>query len=271
MGLIIFFVDPGYCKNVENHITYEHPLNERVRTFLRIEHLLDKVDYLTNQMNEWEVRSALEALIDIVDFLTRTDIKNELIKELEKSSNKLTTLKDSTGVDHQRLHLILDDINSLLTLLKDSSYQPGQIIRKSEFINSIRQRISIPGGSCSFDLPSYHHWLNTDREDKLRCFTKWMEDIQTIKRGIHLSLNMVRSSCTPLIESATDGFYQKSVEPDINYQLIRVLLSETSPYFPEISGGRQRFTIRFMQFNNGDDRPSQCDEDIQFELHCCVL
>jgi cell division protein ZapD len=98
-----------------------------------------------------------------------------------------------------------------------------------------------------------------------------MEDLQTIKRGIELSLSMVRSSSTPIKETASAGFYQNSIDPESNYQLLRILLPEHAHCFPEISGGRQRFTVRFMELENGNDRPTQVEEDVEFELHCCVL
>jgi cell division FtsZ-interacting protein ZapD len=38
----------------------------------------------------------------------------------------------------------------------------------------------------------------------------------------------------------------------------------------ELSGGRHRFTARFMKFSTADVRARQTDEDIEFELACCV-
>ncbi|RTZ72032.1 MAG: hypothetical protein DSZ02_10275 [Gammaproteobacteria bacterium] len=33
-------------------------------------------------------------------------------------------------------------------------------MRKSDFLNGIAQRMSIPGGSFEFDLPQFHYWLH---------------------------------------------------------------------------------------------------------------
>ena len=252
-------------------ITYEQPLNERVRTFLRIEYLFDKIEHFVNGDSEWDSRSALSVLIEIGDFLSRSDIKNELVKELERDLNKLISLEKSPGVDHKRLKIVLDEINDCLNSLRDSTFQPGQTLRKNEFITSIKQRNSMPGGSCNFDLPGSYQWLHSPASKKLRDFDEWQQDLQLIKKSIKLSLDMMRNSSNPSLEKAERGFYQKTVESETACQLIRVILPEESTFYPEISGGRQRFTVRFMEYASINDRPSQTEATIDFELHCCNL
>ncbi|MCH7695739.1 MAG: cell division protein ZapD [Proteobacteria bacterium] len=138
---------------MSSKITYEQPLNERIRTFLRLEYLFAELDHYISAPTEWDSRNVISTLLNIIDFLTRSDIKSELIKELERHATTLATLETSPAVDNQRLHIILDEINNNLALLRDSAYQPGQSLRENEFIMSIKQRSSIPGGSCNFDLP----------------------------------------------------------------------------------------------------------------------
>ncbi|NIQ14515.1 MAG: cell division protein ZapD, partial [Candidatus Dadabacteria bacterium] len=58
-----------------------------MRTFLRLEHLFDIVEYHINQFIEWDNRIVIQSLLNILDLLSRSDIKSELIKELEKHSN----------------------------------------------------------------------------------------------------------------------------------------------------------------------------------------
>ena len=142
-----------------NSVIYEQPLNERVRTFLRLEHLFNSEEHYLSNPDEWASRANLSLLLDIIDMLGRSDVKTELIKEMERHSLTLSSLKKNPGVDMQRLEIILDDINHHLEILRDSSYQPGQALRQDELVTSIKQRSSIPGGSCNFDLPAYHHWL----------------------------------------------------------------------------------------------------------------
>ena len=63
---------------------FEQPLNERARSCLRLEHLFRALNKGLEGETEWDSREALCAMIEIGDLLSRTDIKGELIKELER-------------------------------------------------------------------------------------------------------------------------------------------------------------------------------------------
>jgi len=252
-------------------ITYEQPLNERVRTFLRIEFLFDQVGHYIAGQTEWDDRHTILTLLEIVEFLTRTDLKSELIKELERHSTTLTALDGMAGVDNQRLQDILNEINSYLMTLRDSEYQPGQTLRQDEFISSIKQRITIPGGTCNFDLPGYYHWLKKPTVERKKQIEDWHEDLDTINKSIKLCLQMIRNSTNPAAQKAERGFYQKPIESNTACQLIRVVLPSDCSFYPEISGGKHRFTVRFMEQASTTGRPVQTQEDVQFELHCCIL
>ena len=43
-------------------ITFEHPLNERCRTLLRLSHLFDQLAFHTPRQSDWDTRAALAAL-----------------------------------------------------------------------------------------------------------------------------------------------------------------------------------------------------------------
>ncbi|MGH8246249.1 MAG: cell division protein ZapD [Gammaproteobacteria bacterium] len=252
-------------------IAYEQPLNERVRTFLRVEHLFDLADHYAEGGSEWDSRLCLATLLEIVDIVGRSDIKSELIKELERHSTTLAALQKNPGVDQQRLASILRDVNEYLSELHDGSSQPGQLLRKDELIQSIRQRNSIPGGTCNFDLPAYHHWLHKSAAERRAHFDAWQKDLQVLKKGLKLALNMIRNSTNPKHEQATKGFFQKPIESNVSCQMVRVVLPAGSTYYPEISGGRHRFTVRFMEQPETKERAVQTEDTVEFILHCCIL
>jgi cell division protein ZapD len=252
-------------------ITYEQPLNERMRTFLRIEHLFDMTGHYLDGGDRWDSRLCLAGLLDIVDLLGRSDVKNELIKELERHAATLSGLQGNPGVDQQRLQSLTQNIGEYVTELRDGTCQPGLTLRKDELVASIKQRNAIPGGTCSFDLPGFHHWLHQPPDERRRNLAEWQKDLAVVRSGLKLALHMLRNSNTPTRELAPQGFFQQPIESSIACQLVRVVLPADSPYFPEISGGRHRFTVRFMEQADTRDRPVQATETVQFELHCCIL
>lgn len=252
-------------------IRYEQPLNERVRTFLRIEHLFDLGAHFLDGSDQWESRLRIAALLDVVELMGRSDIRNELIKELERHATVLGALQGSRAVDQQRLQSILQDINQYLHELRDSGSQLGQALRKDELMQSIKQRNAIPGGTCSFDLPGYHFWLNRPADERRSQLEAWQQDLALVRKALKLALHLIRSSATPSREVAERGFFQKPIEAGVACQMVRVLMPAESTLYPEISAGRHRFTVRFMEQAKTCDRPVQTENDVEFELHCCIL
>lgn len=252
-------------------IIYEQPLNERIRTFLRLEHLFKITSHHLSCSSEWDNRALISNLLNIVDLLTRSDIKSDLIKELERHLSTLNALAGNPNVDLARLNTILENIVVVLDTLKKPSCQPGQTMKQDEFINSIKQRIIIAGGACNFDLPNYHFWLHKPLEDRHKDIESWYSDMQIVHDGLKLALNMIRNSANPVIETAPSGFFQKPIESNMACQLIRILLPIESRLYAEISGGKHRFTVRFMEQNSTRGRPVQTQESVEFELHCCIL
>ena len=221
--------------------------------------------------SEWDNRAAISNLLNIVDLLSRSDIKSDIIKELERHSSTLNALANNPNVETERLAIILQSITSLLESLKKSSYQPGQNIKQDEFINSIKQRSIIPGGSCNFDLPNYHYWLHKPEIERQQDINNWYSDLKLVNDGLKLALNMIRNSATPVTEHAISGFFQKPIESNLSCQLIRIILPIECKCYPEISGGKHRFTVRFMEQTSTRTRPVQAQGNIEFELHCCIL
>lgn len=252
-------------------IKYEQPLNERVRTFLRLEFLFRQVEHYQKGMSEPDLRVIMNTLFDIADLIGRSDIKGELIKELEKQNTALEALQGKAGVDPDRLAAILDDISSYLAELRSAQYQPGQALRQDELLATVKQRNTIPGGTCNFDLPSYYHWLHRSHEEHAARLEQWQGDLAVIRNSVYLALHMLRNGSRPSTETAENGFFQKGLEAGNSCQMIRVLLPEDAAYYPEISGGKHRFTVRFMEQPDTSRRPAQVKRDIEFQLHCCTL
>lgn len=255
---------------VSDMTVFEHPLNERIRTFLRLEHLFEKYDHFRADKTTWGTRAALEGLLDILAITSRSDIKSELIKELDRNTNTLGRVRNQPGVDPS----MLDDVLARLGRAHDSlvalNGQIGGGARDDDFMKAIAQRNSIPGGACSFDLPHYHHLLTKSPEARAQLLARWSTDLEPAKNAIDLILSLARSSSNARKVMAHQGFFQETLEPGAPTQLIRVALDPQLDCFPEISGHRNRFSIRFLTAKD-TARPTQTAADIPFELTCCVF
>lgn len=249
---------------------YEQPLNERTRTFLRLEHLFAQSQHHHDDPSTWGRRALLATMLDILTILSRHDLRTEVAKELTEQHRTLSRLQNHSGIDHSRLDSILNELQSLGQAMQNippqfASYQ----IRDNELLNSINNRSAIPGGTCGFDLPSYQHWLDRESEEQNDNVGQWFRNLDPFRVSISLILRLVRESADPAAHMAEGGVLVHNTETDI--QLIRVLVEIDERVYPEISAGRHRSTIRFMEQSGAQLRVCQTERDIPFKMACCKL
>lgn len=264
--------DPGIRRTVSvtKTIVYEQPLNERTRTLLRLEHLFKQMAHHMRGGTVWDSRSVLTTLMDVLSIFARSDLKSEVMKEMERHTANLSRMKQVPGVDHERLEVVLGELASLTDRLYAQKGQTAAELRRNEFLKTIMQRSSIPGGSCDFDVPVYHWWLKQPVERRNAELNHWLSSFDLIAEAVDTILRLTRQSGNPNREIAEGGFFQQSLDANIPCQLVRVAVDERLPYFAEISGGKHRFTVRFIA-PSADGRQVQAEQDIPFELSRCVI
>ena len=255
----------------DNRVIYEQPLSERMRAFLRLEFLFERSGYELDSADPWASRAALETIIDVLAVMSRSDLKKELLKELERQASTLEALAANPKVDMGRLNEVLARVKHVLKTLHSGEATPGYELRDIELLSAVRQRSSIPAGTCGFDLPAYHFWLQRPVEDRLEDLTRWMAKFDYVREATLLCLMLVRESAEATREVATGGFFQRTLETSTPCQMIRVSLPHRADHYPEISAGRHRFTVRFMEPGEASARPAQVNQDIDFDLLCCVI
>lgn len=254
-----------------NAITYEFPLNERIRVFIRLEQLFQQFSHFSQGNTAIDKRAAIIVLLDIMSIFRRNDLKSEILKELERNAKTLNKIANSDGVDAAKLQAILDELGVISKRLYALTGKVGINVMESDLFQCIAQRSSIPGGTCSFDLPEYHYWLERDETVRDRDLRLWGSPFEDIRKAIDLSLSLIRNSNVSSPEIAKAGFFQCSLDRSQPYQLLKIAVDKALPCFAEISGGKHRCTIRFMTPAEGDKRSVQSPDDIPFDLTRCIF
>jgi cell division protein ZapD len=256
---------------VKNQVTYEFPLNERIRVFIRLEQLFVQLHHFVQGTTIPDKRAAIGLLLDIMSIFRRNDLKSEVLKELDRHTKVLNKYVDSNSIDAKHLTELIDKISHTSKTLYATSGKIGMDIMESDLFQSIAQRSSIPGGTCSFDLPEFHYWLEQDESIRQRDLERWIAPFSEIRQAIALILDFIRTSNAPSEENAEAGFFQLTLDKNLPYQLIIVSIARSIPCYAEISGGKHRCTIRFMRPGESDQRPTQSAEDIPFQLTSCLF
>lgn len=245
---------------------YEFPLNEKVRTYLRLEQLFIQLDQVKQAQQHWQYINFFAALFTLLDLLERLDIRNDMLKDIDSHERNLVSWSQHPKIDNSALQAALQNIIRLRDKLKQSK-KIGSSLKEHKFLSSIRQRFAIPGGTCSFDLPTLHYWLHQPTEQLEQDIDTWLAELALIKDAINVTLSFLRERGRFQPISANKAFYQ-GVADDKN-ELIRVYCATDKGYYPILSGNKYRYAIRFMWFSPKPAQSSTVEQGLDFELACC--
>lgn len=245
-------------------IIYEHPLNEKIRTYLRIEHVFTQLKALypeTEQARQLSFFSSLFALIDVLD---RNDVRPDLIKDVERCENQLVAWSTHPSVSNIKLQTMLQQAHQLQTELLRSG-KLVNALKDEKFLAPLRQRFALPGGCCYFDMPQLQYWLNLPCTAQQQQKSEWLSQLQLAGDAIEFVLSFIRERGQFCEILAENGFYQQSAE---QFELLRIRYTHSCCSFPTVSGNRYRYAIRFMQLCEQEGR-SACAGAVSFQLACC--
>jgi cell division protein ZapD len=248
---------------------YEQPLSERMRTFLRLEFLYQQMLYNSERQADWAARATIATLLEALAILSRGDVRSDVHKELDHQLGILERYQSQPGVDGGRLDTLIHNLvtsRDELARIGTSFLQP---LKDSEFLNAIKHRSAIPGGTCEFDLPVYSHWLRQPYERRQQDMDSWLGAVRPVCDAVTELLWLIRESAEAQDKLAMNGMYQHNMQKDTNCRLLRVSVENGSNLFPEISGSQHRFTVRFLEWSSVDRRAVQTGHDVPFRLSIC--
>lgn len=250
-------------------ILYEYPFNERVRTLLRLEDLFDKLNYFCAQEHPYCHHTALLTLFEIGEVTSRSDLKGELLQELERHKQSLAGLRNNPQVAQDALQQILFDIDGAQNALNASSGKAGQHLRDNEWLMSVRGRSIIPGGTCEFDLPSYHAWLTSDRLIRAEDLQVWSQPLAPFHSALAIVLRLLREGAQHAHHTAGMGAFQQMLQGK-SHALLQVRVARELQAIPEISANKYMLWIRFTRADR-DLKPRALEQDVAFDLALCAF
>jgi len=250
----------------DNQVTiYEEPVVERVRKFIRMESLFQKLYFFKDKENPLESYVALQSLCEIYEILSRSDIKSELIREIENQNKIFKKIQDIPQADSDKITSILEKQRLLLDLLHGTQSNYIDYLSNDVLFKTIQKNYSSQIQPASVDF-----WLSRDIAWRVNIIDLWIEPILFIKKSIEFILELIRKSGQFSDKLAEKGFYIDKLDPKKNILLVRITLTTDLYYFPQISVGKQRLNIMFMtkdELNNF----TKYQEDVSFLLTLCSL
>lgn len=251
-------------------IRYEFPLNERVRTLMRLEDIYRRARHFVAREHAMDHHIALLSLFEIIDVAARADLKSDILQELERQRQIFISWRNNTSIAQDTLEEVIAQVESASAELLAVQGKLGQHMRASEWLMSVKQRTAIPGGVCEFDLPGYHYWLNLPPETRRADLQSWLDPMLPVESGFAILLRLMRDSGQTVAHTAHNGVFQLMMTASKTAQLLRVGVTENLPCVPEVSANKYALNVRFLEPTRGE-RPRVVEANIEFELAFCNL
>src|ERR1700732_4844392 len=121
-------------------IRYEHPLNERIRTMMRLEDLYRRALFFNAATAPADHHAALLALFEIADVSSRADLKTDILQELERQRQLLAPLRDNPAIEHEALDSLLAEVDDVSERLLAQSGKVGAHLCAHAWLMGLKQR-----------------------------------------------------------------------------------------------------------------------------------
>ncbi len=250
-------------------ILYEYPLHERIRTYLRLEHLFRRLALLMSREHPVDHHHALVTLFEALDVAARADLKSDVMKDLERQKGVLAAYRGNPNISEAALEQVIGQLEADFNALNELGGKIGQSIADNDWLMGIRSRIGIPGGTCEFDLPGYHAWQQLEPSRRQADLARWVSGLTPLADSVRLLLKLLRDSGAPQKVAATAGQLQQNLPQGRNFLLLRLRIDPSLNLVPEISANRLMASVRLMKHEPAE-RLQPSTDDVTFELALCA-
>lgn len=247
-------------------ILYEYPFNERIRAYLRLEYLFDRLFFFVDAGDAHHHQIAVSTLFDLLDATERADVKTSVLQDLERQKLALVALRDHPGVAQDALEAMLGDMERTTSMLAAQG-RSGQPLRENEWLISLRGRLAVQSGATQVDIPSYHAWQQKPEADRGADLQNWIAPLRPLHNAVAMALRLLRESGRRAEILAEQGAHQQMLAGKL-FQLVRVWVDPAQGAFPEISANKYMIWIRFSS-QDGETKPQPIARDIRFQMSLC--
>ncbi len=250
-------------------ILYEYPFNERVRTYLRLEHLFARLGQLLARDAPIDHHFAFVTLFEIIEVAARSELKSDVLKDLEKHKQHMLAFRGNPSIAQDVLEGVIAQIEGAFTAVNTQTGKTGSALNDNEWITSVRSRIAIPAGTCEFDLPAYFHWQHHAPARRREDLMRWVSSLWPLAQSAQLLLKLLRDTGSAQKVMATNGQFQQHLPQGRSFQLLRLRIDPQLGLVPEISGNRLIVSVRLLRPSADDKLPAASTDAAAFELTLC--
>ena len=115
-------------------ILYEYPFNERIRTYLRLEHLFRRLGELVPRDHPIDHHFALATVFEVMDVAARADLKSDVMKDLDRQRTQLGNYRGNPAVSEGVLDEAIGKLDRSFNLLNTIPGKAGQSLTYTDVV-----------------------------------------------------------------------------------------------------------------------------------------
>lgn len=233
---------------------------------MRLTFLMERFNHHLDEPTPENCQAAILVLLELYNLSSRLDVKNAALHVLDFQTQAVRNVEGLEGVDGARAARMLEKLEEKSKRLYSFRGQLGQHLKVHNFLNILKQRASIAGGINRMDIPLFNYWLSLPEKKKFADLQGWAKPYDIAFEAIQLLMELIYSGPETNEVVATGGFYQATLSGARDYQILQIELPNNSIYYPEISAGKQRFSVRFVDSSILEEKGKQIVKDVPFKL-----
>jgi len=117
-------------------LIYEQPLNEKIRSYLRIENLALQLQLHAEQDHQYQCFNPLFSLAELTE---RCDYRTDILKDIEKQIQLISQWRTHSSVDNDQV----DKLTDRLIALKSPCKHKKELVVASNEINFLLLCVSV--------------------------------------------------------------------------------------------------------------------------------
>lgn len=228
-------------------IFYEYPFNERIRILLRLEDLFNRFEFFLYRNDPIEHHVSLIILFEIFELINRSDVKVDLLKELDRQRKLLESYYKLSYDKCNKLDLI--KIEEIFEEVIKTKGKINKNIKNYEWLSNIRSRSIVSEGICKFDLPLYYAWQQLSSEKRRNTIKQWIMPVLPLQNAMKIILYLLRKYGETSEVISVRGRYQQVFSGRI-YQFMKVEISSDLSVIPEISANKYMLWMNFSFYDS---------------------
>jgi cell division protein ZapD len=257
-------------QTLESKMIFEFPLNERFRTFLRIENLYQRWHHYMHSDHKEDHHTALLTLLDLYDFTFRNDIKGDLLSELNRYKQSLSQYYGSPEISEEKLtQTILQMVDAQKQIEQSPKF--GSNLVENEWLLNVKSRLVVPSGVCSFDMGFYYQWLQDEPAQRRADMERWEMPFAPLFDAVVFLLSIARNmafnkECVTLNKVFQQPLFGRK------FDILQIEIENAKNCLPDISANKHVIWLRFTP-PALQARPKagleRVPEEIHFNLGLC--